>query len=85
MKYSHKEITFLTQHGKDQLLQPLFKEKEPTPVNATCATPRIQHHSILAGQILLGPHRTPVDGTLPDADRRPHVGERNADLYRTIE
>ena len=38
-----------------------------------------------ASQILLGPHRIPVDGTPPDADRRPHVGERNADLYRTIE
>ncbi len=26
MKYTHREIAFLTQHGKDQLLQPLFKE-----------------------------------------------------------
>ena len=26
MKYTHREIAFLTQHGKDRLLQPLFTE-----------------------------------------------------------
>lgn len=37
MKYIHKEIAFLTQHGKDQLLQPLFKN--PNAADAERADP----------------------------------------------